>query len=332
MITFIVVAQPGIYEMQAAICVATLRKNQPNDEIIAILPTGHGRLHESTIRLFNHLSIKVVSVTNNLSPKYLIGNKVLGMTVQVNGIRKIMLDSDLISLTSLTLEDFDAYNVAATPIPPFTYISEDTWRSILSFYQLDFPEFFYYYNANFVTCPANSNFPDYWWATVGRLHTALHQRCFSLRPTHPYSRELDQIALGMAGLERGDITPLPPYSYPEQDWYRWYERKNRPHNSRLVNHIINYPQYFYWFDNGLLCTRPLPRLVAITSGMTYFPERQGTPMWRYPRIQEQTMIYYPEISKKITEAVMRHPYITYHPEWNNYQAYYLGQHCPGVLL
>jgi hypothetical protein len=141
---FVFVCQAGELEIKAVLLAASLRRQLgASVELIAALPEPErvwGRPSAATLSMLARLNLRVVSITNPVSPDFPHGNKIACLSVPHERPKLVLLDSDVLCLRSmpddprlhapLSMKPADEHAFGGAP---------DEWRAAFAAVGVDMP-------------------------------------------------------------------------------------------------------------------------------------------------------------------------------------------------
>lgn len=203
-ITF--VCQSGELELKSLLLAASLRRHVVGDfSLVACIPdldpTGRP-LSAATRTAIQDFGIETLRISNTIDPSYAIANKVSCFDIAGPADRVLFLDSDIVCLRPLVLDEWFVEGFVAKPADQNTFSEDEhTWSMLYAHFNLPEPRQRVratlsgqlmppYFNAGVICVPHGAGFGEMW-AECCRIIDGL--------PAIPNKRpHLDQIALPIA--------------------------------------------------------------------------------------------------------------------------------------
>jgi len=271
------VCQKGLLEIQSLLLAASIRQAMPQHELIAAVCESFGKIDPATRRLFNQLEVRMEPISNDYTPTYPVGNKMVAANVAPG----LFLDSD-----NLCMHAFEGEPKGGHAITTGRYdiISNREWRNIHKLYDVPFKSNFNHVRAPFVI--HETDFAKRWRDNSHKLWKAVHSG-FALRRI----RQVDQISLA--------ITTQQTAGFKVHEW--------------KTNPFMLSPSEIYQFVDGKLQTRSVcPPFLVLQKGWLYY-KRQGQP--EQESTNPNSLAYYPQIRSVVYSCLARFPELDRHPLW-----------------
>lgn len=261
---FVFVCQQGELEIKSMLLAASLKLYVQGDyELVAALPqpTSYwGSVSTITQEILSLLNIRTVHIVNNIDEKYPIANKIACLGIQTAAEKIIFLDSDILCLQPITINNYFSADFNAKPADLATFGKNiNLWQKVYQLFQLPLPHWrvlstvshelmLPYFNAGVIAVKNHPQFAHIWEECC---------RVIDADITIPNKRPwLDQIALPIA-VNRLRLTHyclderfnypvhLKPLSTPLPFFCHYHSPvviRREPILSQLVNQlVIHYP-------------------------------------------------------------------------------------------
>ncbi len=175
---FVFVCQAGELEIKSLLLAASLRQYVQGDyELVAALPqpvARWGTLSTTTTALLQQLDIRTVPITNNIDENYPIANKIACLGIATPAEKIIFLDSDILCLQPIILNNYFSADFNAKPADLATFgKNPQLWQKVYQLFQLPLPAWqtlstvsrelmLPYFNAGVIAIKNNPKFANTW--------------------------------------------------------------------------------------------------------------------------------------------------------------------------
>jgi len=192
-------------------------------ELVAAVPVPEeiwGAPAPQTLMLLEEMGVRIVRITNEIDPRYPIGNKVSCLRIKTEADKLIFIDSDMLCLREFDDQPRFALPFNAKPADLATFTGDiETWRKVYAAADAVMPQLRIpatvsgdftppYFNAGFVAINKETGLGDVWLDCCKRIDAD---------PEIPDKRPwLDQIALPVAVQKKGFACDCldESYNYP----------------------------------------------------------------------------------------------------------------------